>query len=154
MSRIYDYLQKQLKSEEHRKDAEDCLKIYEKLKDISKGCAIHNHWRQLVDTHYGRFGSRERTYKPTKIGRMFLKRIEEDKKKEHKTGVLCMTAQIAIMSHLSDAQEFLSIGIGVGGKSDALKRINFAKYLLLKYPDTSVEVSEEELNEHWKKVNG
>lgn len=38
MSRIYDYLQKQLKSEEHRKDAEDCLKIYEKLKDISKGC--------------------------------------------------------------------------------------------------------------------
>lgn len=82
-----------------------------------------------------------------------MKGIEEDKKKEYKTGVLCMPVQIAIMSHLSDAQEILSIGIGVEGKSDALKRINFAKYLLLEYPDTSVGVSEEELNEHWKKVN-
>lgn len=59
---------------------------------------------------------------------------------------------MAIMSHLSDAQEFLSIGIGREGKEDARKRINFAKHLLLKYPDTSVELSNEELNKEWHEV--
>jgi hypothetical protein len=36
-------------------------------------------------------------------------------------------AKIVIMSHLSDAQEM----IGFSQSSDAIERINFAKYLLL-----------------------
>ena len=34
MGKLYDRLQKQLKSEEFKKDAEDCLTIYEKLKEL------------------------------------------------------------------------------------------------------------------------
>lgn len=69
--------------------------------------------------------------------------------------------QMAIMSHLSDAQELMSMAVGNGMVSSgwvADKRrasdqhINFAKQLVLNYPDTSVEVSEKELNELWKKT--
>lgn len=63
-----------------------------------------------------------------------------------------ITVQMAIMSHLSDAQDLLTYGLGVQGKRSALERINFAKQLVLTYPDTSVEVEEEELNEIWRKV--
>lgn len=53
--------------------------------------------------------------------------------------------QMAIMSHLSDAIEVLN-------RDQADWHINFAKQLVLTYPDTSVEVSENELNELWKKT--
>lgn len=61
--------------------------------------------------------------------------------------------RIVIASHLSDAQEFLTIGIGSEGKEDAIKRINFAKRLLIEYPDTSVVVGEDELNRLWEQLN-
>lgn len=56
--------------------------------------------------------------------------------------------QMAIMSHLSDAQELLSVGL----TKQANDKINFAKQLVLTYSDTSVEVSEKELNELWAKT--
>lgn len=59
---------------------------------------------------------------------------------------------MAIMSHLSDAQELTAVAISRECKEAAIQRINFAKHLVLTYPDTSVEVEEEELNEIWKKV--
>lgn len=59
---------------------------------------------------------------------------------------------MAIMSHLSDAQDLLTYGMGAQGKSNALERINFVKQLVLTYTDTSVEVEEEELNEIWRRV--
>lgn len=59
--------------------------------------------------------------------------------------------QMAIMSHLSDAQEFISTGFQ--GRLNANIHINFAKQLILTYPDTSVEVEEEELNEIWRSLN-
>lgn len=37
MGKIYDRLQKQLQVEEHREDAEDCIKIYNKLKEMNDG---------------------------------------------------------------------------------------------------------------------
>lgn len=146
MGKLYDRLQKQLKSEEYKKDAEDCLKIYEKLKEINNGSVWDTQWRTLVDAHFKGFPSDERTYKPTKMGYVFLKGIEE--KKERKSGVRYISVQMAIMSHLSDAQEMNSVGMGDFGHS----HINFAKQLVLTYPDTSVEVSEEELNELWRKM--
>lgn len=51
--------------------------------------------------------------------------------------------RMAIMSHLSDAQELLSMGMS----EEANKRINFAKRLLIKFKDNiNQEVSEDELD--------
>lgn len=63
-----------------------------------------------------------------------------------------IAVQMAIMSHLSDAQEFINIGALC--RTEANNQINFVKRLILTYPDTSVEVEEEELNEIWRKVIG
>lgn len=153
-----NYLQKQLQTE-YKKDAEDCLKIYEKLKEMNNGSVWSLQWQQLVDTHFKGFPSDDRRYKPSKMGYVFLKGIEE--KQERKAGVRYIPVQIAIMSHLSDAQELMSMAVGngmvssgwVGDKKKASDlHINFAKQLVLTYPDTSIEVSENELNELWKKT--
>lgn len=45
MGKLHDRLQKQLKSE-FKKDAEDCLKIYEKLKELNNGSVWDSDWRQ------------------------------------------------------------------------------------------------------------
>ena len=37
MGKIYDRLQEQLQVEEHRENAEDCIKIYNKLKEMNDG---------------------------------------------------------------------------------------------------------------------
>lgn len=63
-----------------------------------------------------------------------------------------ISVQMAIMSHLSDAQELTAVAISRECKEAAISKINFAKHLLLKYPDTSVELSDEELNEEWHEV--
>lgn len=77
MGKLYDRLQKQLKSEEFKKDAEDCLTIYEKLKELSNGRVWSTEWQQLVDIEFKGFPSDERIYKPSKIGYVFLKGIEK-----------------------------------------------------------------------------
>ena len=56
---------------------------------------------------------------------------------------------IAIASHLSDAQELLARGL----TSQANREINYAKAMLFKHPDTTKEVSEEELNDICRQVN-
>lgn len=53
---------------------------------------------------------------------------------------------MAIMSHLSDAQELMMIG----DIAQANERINFAKMLVLKYVNTDEEVSTEELDKLWQ----
>ena len=77
MSKLTDKLNKQLKTE-HKKDAEDCLKIAEKLKEIDDNRIWSNKWSILVDTIYKGFPHDERRYKPTTIGRIFLKGIENE----------------------------------------------------------------------------
>ena len=148
MGKLYDRLQKQLKSEEYKKDAEDCLKIYEKLKEMNDGKVWESSWNTLTKvTFVGTYPNSERTHKPSQEGYVFLKGIEE-KPKEREAGVRYISIQMAIMSHLSDAQEMESVGMAEFGRD----HINFAKQLVLTYPDTSVEVSEKELNELWKKT--
>lgn len=150
MGKLYDRLQKQLKSEEYKKDAEDCLKIYEKLKELNNGSVWDSDWRQLT-TIGGWIGDKypkTMVYKPSKLGYELLKGIE--KKKEREAGVRYIPVQMAIMSHLSDAQEEMIMGLS--GRERAENHINFAKQLVLTYPDTSIEVSENELNELWKKT--
>lgn len=74
--------------------------------------------------------------------------LAKGNKKKREAGVRYISVQTAIVSHLSDAQEMNSVGMGDYG----YKHIKFAKQLVLTYPDTSIEVSENELNELWKKT--
>lgn len=148
MGKLYDRLQKQLKLKEHKKDAEDCLKICEKLKEMNDGHVWELSWNILTTFKFvGTYPNSEMIYKPSKEGYVFLKGIEE--KKERKAGVRYVSVQMAIMSHLSDAQELLEIG---ALKQEIQNKINFAKQLVLTYPDTTIEVSEKELNELWNRT--
>lgn len=151
MGKLYDLLQKQLKSEEYKKDAEDCLKIYEKLKEMNNGKVWESSWNPLTAVNFvGTYPNSERIYKPSQEGYVFLKGIEE--KKEREAGVRYISVQMAIMSHLSDAQEIAAEAISWQLRKCATDKIKFAKQLVLTYPDTSIEVSENELNELWKET--
>lgn len=151
MSKLYDSLQKQLKSEEYKKDAEDCLRIYEKLKEINDGSVWESDWRRLT-TIGGWIGDKHPktlAYKPSKLGYELLKGIEE--KEERKAGVRYISVQMAIMSHLSDCQEMLSL-CSSANREYAAKKMNFVKQLVLTYLDASIEVSKKELDNIWKEV--
>ena len=54
---------------------------------------------------------------------------------------------MVIMSHLSDAQELLNFD-----KAKANNHINFAKLLVMNYPNTDTVVKEETLNQLWQKI--
>ena len=151
MGKLYDRLQKQLKSEEYKKDAEDCLQIYEKLKEMNNGKVWESSWNPLTTVKFvGTYPNSERIYKPSQEGYVFLKGIKE--KKEREAGVRYISVQMSIMSHLSDAQEIASEAISHQLRKCAIDKINFVKQLVLTYPDTSIEVSENELNEIWKET--
>lgn len=71
-----DYLQKQLETE-YKQDAEDCLKIYNHLKETT-GHVWQSNWNPLVDTIFKGFPSDKRRFKPTAIGYVFLKGLLND----------------------------------------------------------------------------
>lgn len=150
MGKLMNYLLNQLKSEDSKlkKDAEDCLKIYDKLKEMNDGKVWESSWCTLTKANsVGTYPNSERIYKPSSEGYIFLKGIEENLK-EREAGVRRISVQMAIMSHLSDAQEMCNVGLGEFGND----HINFAKQLVLMCPDTSIEVSENELSEIWKGI--
>lgn len=70
MGKLMNRLQKQLQTE-YKQDAEDCLKIYNQLKEQS-GHVWESEWRALVTTIFS-LGSNERRFKPTVTGYIFLK---------------------------------------------------------------------------------
>jgi hypothetical protein len=74
MGKLLDRLEKQLTTE-YKKDAEDCLKIYNYLKETT-GSVWESEWRPLVSIVFKRFPSDERRFKPTNIGYIFLKGLE------------------------------------------------------------------------------
>ena len=76
MSKTLKYLEKQLKTE-HKQDAEDCLLIYNKLKEIHNGHVWNNNWTQLVRTIFKGFPSDDRRFQPTAIGHIFLKGLSK-----------------------------------------------------------------------------
>lgn len=75
MGKLYNRLQKQLKTE-YKQDAEDCLKIYNRIKELDNGHVWESNWKPLVDTIFKGFPSDERRFKPTSMGYIFLKGIE------------------------------------------------------------------------------
>ena len=78
MGKLYDRLQKQLKTE-YKEDAENCLIIYNKLKEMYNGSVWSNNWAPLVNTIFKGFPSDERRFKPTEIGKIFLNGLNNTK---------------------------------------------------------------------------
>lgn len=72
MGKLLDRLEKQLNTE-YKQDAEECIKIYNKLKELNNGSVWESQWNLLVDVTFKGFPSNERRYKPNKIGCVFLK---------------------------------------------------------------------------------
>ena len=73
MSKLYDSLQKQLETE-YRKEAEDCIKIYNKLKELNGDSVWGTQWQVLTQIA-GWIGSnsfKKAAYKPSPIGYIFL----------------------------------------------------------------------------------
>ena len=75
MGKLYNELQKQLEMAEHRQDAEDCIFIYDNLKEI-EGAVWNSTWRVLtkVETK-GMYPNCIKIYKPSKIGKIFIRGI-------------------------------------------------------------------------------
>lgn len=147
MEKLYNSLQRQLKFDEYKEDAKDCLKIYEKLKELNNGSVWQSNWKPLVDVKFmGEYPNSIAIYKPNQMGYVFIKGLEE--KKVISKDVRRIPIQIVIMSHLSDAQELISMNY----ISEANIHINFAKRLLIKYFNQDINVSEEELNQLWNEM--
>lgn len=76
MGKLIDRLQKQLQTSEHKKDAEDCIKLYNWLQKNS-GHVWSSQWSFLVDVKFRGFPSDERIFKPSFIGYAVLKSLEK-----------------------------------------------------------------------------
>ena len=77
MGKLMNRLQKQLENPEHKKDAEDCIKIYNWIKETDKeGMVWSSRWTLLVDVTFKGFPSKERTFKPNITGYTLLKGID------------------------------------------------------------------------------
>jgi hypothetical protein len=76
MGKLLDRLEKQLGTE-FKQDAEDCLKIYNYLKETT-GHIWQSEWTPLVTTIFKGYPSDERRFKPTAIGYIFLKGINKE----------------------------------------------------------------------------
>lgn len=78
MGKLLDKLNKQLKSEniEHKTNAEHCLIIYNKLKDISDGHVWESDWNTLTKVKFlGKYPDNIKIYKLNQLGYLILKGI-------------------------------------------------------------------------------
>lgn len=78
MGKLIEILKKQLKDPENKKDAEDCIKIYNWLKNTDKeGKVWDSRWTPLVSIRWeGTYLNSKRIYKPNITGYTLLKGIE------------------------------------------------------------------------------
>lgn len=77
MGKLLNSLNKQLKTE-YKQDAEDCLKIYNHLKETNDGRVWESQWNNLIYTNFeGIYPNSIRISKPNSIGRIFLKGLEK-----------------------------------------------------------------------------
>lgn len=72
MGKLSDNLNRQLTTE-FKEDAEACLKIYDKLKELNDGRVWSSNWDVLTDVSFvGPMDKRIRVYRPSKIGKIFI----------------------------------------------------------------------------------
>lgn len=75
MGKLLNRLEKQLKTE-YKQDAENCIKIYNKLKELHNGHVWESNWNPLIKVEFiGGYPNYERRFKLTEIGHIFLKGI-------------------------------------------------------------------------------
>ncbi len=73
-----DRLQSKLKDPEFKKDAEDCIEIYNWIKSTDKeGRVWSSRWDPLVDVKFKGYPSDKRSYKLNTTGRAVLKGIQK-----------------------------------------------------------------------------
>ena len=83
MGILMNRLQEQLKNPDTKKDAEDCIKIYNWIKDTDQESRVwESRWTPLVNVTFKGFPSDKRTYKPNITGYTLLKGIEQSTNKE------------------------------------------------------------------------
>ena len=76
MGKLLNSLNAQLKTE-HKKSAEDCLKIYNYLKEINNGSVWASQWNSLVITNFeGSYPNSKRISKLNNIGILTLKGLK------------------------------------------------------------------------------
>lgn len=74
MGKLLNTLTKQIKTEEFKQDAESCLKIYNKLKELNDGSVWSNQWSILTSVKFvGKMPNSVKVYKPSEIGEIFIK---------------------------------------------------------------------------------
>ena len=77
MGKLLDRLQYQLKTE-YKQDAENCIIVYNKLKEMNNGHVWESDWNPLVNTSFiGDYPNSKRISKPTNIGNVFLNGLND-----------------------------------------------------------------------------
>ena len=81
MGKTMNYLQQQLKDPDTKKDAEDCIRIYEKILEMNDGHVWASAFVTLcrVVGYVGQSPNSRTVYKPTPIGYIFLKGLDSKK---------------------------------------------------------------------------
>ena len=67
MGKLMDSLQKQL-STEYKKEAEDCILLYNHLKETNNGHVWSTQWYSLTTVTFKKYPSSERRHVPNNIG--------------------------------------------------------------------------------------
>lgn len=72
MGKLSDNLNRQLTTE-FKEDAEACIKIHAKLKELNDGSVWSSQWNVLTDVRFiGQIGKSTRIYSPSEIGKIFI----------------------------------------------------------------------------------
>lgn len=75
MGKVYNDLLRQLETE-YKGEAKECIKVYDKLKELNNGSVWESEWRPLVFTLYiGTYPNSRRIFRLTPMGGIFLKGI-------------------------------------------------------------------------------
>lgn len=79
MGKLMDRLKRQLKNSDTQKDAEDCIKIYNWIKDTDpEGKVWQSRWSPLVNISWkGKYPNSHAIYSPNITGYTLLKGINE-----------------------------------------------------------------------------
>lgn len=77
MGKLMNRLQAQLKETDNKKDAEECIEIYNWLKETT-GHVWGNSWQQLINVRFeGQFPYATKVYSLNEMGKTLLKGIKE-----------------------------------------------------------------------------
>lgn len=75
MGKLLTRLNQQLNIKDCKKDAEECIQVYNWIKDNHKGSVWSSTWRPLVNVEHKGFPSDKRTYSLSIVGKMLLRGI-------------------------------------------------------------------------------